>query len=218
MIYTGIYTDSEGKSVNVQVTDRESDEAIRNDFDELKRRYNPKYVTVKELAAKPGERLHLKITVNAPSHYLTSPDDENPKSCCDMSFELVVYPGYPIKEVTAFYKPDYHLASPNVFRSGDACIDEWYVLKSSLVSVADKLINDVIHNPNVTRYDSPANSDMIEWHKANCEKKLFPTITPSLLEADEQPALPALPQRRQHTSVSDTAKTQPPSLPERRRP
>ncbi len=217
MIYTGVYTDCEGNSVRVRVTENESLQAVENDFCELKRRYNPKYVTIERLEEGAGERLHLKITVNAPSHYLTSPEDVLPKSCSDMSFELVAYPGYPIKEVSAFYNPQRYLASPNVFRSGDACIDDWIVLKSSLVSVADKLINDIIHNPNVTRYDSPANSDMIDWHSENCEKGAFPTIEPKLLDASE--AVAALPARRNNgMSSAGVNSTSAPALPKRRRP
>lgn len=211
MIYTGIYTDAVGKKMRVNVTQEESNEAIENDFQLLKAKYNPKYVQITPLSPKAGEKLHLKITVKAPTHYLSSADDKQPKACNEMSFELVVYLGYPIKEVAAFYSPQRHLASPNVFRNGDACIDEWMVFKSSIVSVADKLINDIIHNPTVTRYDSPANSDMIDWHKENCENGSFPTIEPKLLLANA--FVVPLPQRRPSSAaVGGTA----PALPARR--
>ena len=56
---------------------------------------------------------------------------------------------------------------PNVFRSGAACIDNWIIFTSSLLTVAEKLIMDMIHNPVVTRYESMANPYMEDWHRAH---------------------------------------------------
>lgn len=190
MSYKTNYVDATGKTVEVSVTEAESREAIKNDFEELEKKYNSRYVSIERLKAQAGEELHLRITVHAPTHYLSSSTDTTPKPCNSMSAEIIVYLGYPLKSVSAQYSKDHYLASVNVFRSGNACIDTWIPFKSSLLTVAEKLINDMIHNPNVTRYDSPANSSMIQWHKDNVEAGRFPTITPKLLVNAETTALP----------------------------
>lgn len=210
MSYQTNYIDADGTMAQVCVTDEESREAIRNDFYELQKKYNPQYVSIERMQAQPGEELHLKLTVYAPTHYLISSTDEQPKPCREMSVEIIVYLGYPIKGIFAHYASDHYLASVNVFRSGNACIDSWIPFTSSLLTVAEKLINDIIHNPNVTRYDSPANSSLIQWHKENVAAGHFPTIAPKLLEAAaEVRALPSRNRRRQST-------TQLRSLPNRR--
>ena len=122
-----------------------------------------------------------------------------------MTCTLVCMPGYPITPMKAGYAPDRHLASPNVGRSGWAYIDEWKVGVSSMLTVGDKLLHDMIHDPSVTRYDSVANSDVVAWHKRGVERGAFPTIAPKELWA---PEIPPLPRRR--------AVVTPPPLPRRR--
>ena len=68
--------------------------------------------------------MRFQLTLHAPTHYLTSEDDTEPKPCDEMTCTLVCMPGYPITPMKAGYAPDRHLASPNVGRSGWACIDE----------------------------------------------------------------------------------------------
>lgn len=190
MSYSSAYTDEYGYTRDISITEEDSAEALKNDYQEIVRKYNPKYVTIQRVQAKPGEAMHIKVTVKAPSHYLTTNDDSTPKACEAMTVDIICYPGYPLKFVSASYASDYYLASPNVFRSGSACIDTWIPLTSSLTTVVDKLVHDMIHDPVVTRYDSMANSSMAQWHKNGVAAGRFPTIAPKLLYAPELTALP----------------------------
>lgn len=210
MSYTTTYTDELGNTRSISLSSEDSFEALKNDYQEVMRRYNPQYVTIQREPAQSGEALHLRVTVKAPSHYLSSPDDTSPKSCDSMSVEIVCYPGYPIKSVSASYDSDHYLASPNVFRSGHACIDAWVPFTSSLLTTVDKLARDIIHDKAVTRYDSIANSTMERWHKDGVASGRFPTIQPKLLYA---PDMPTLPPRR---TMNEPAIV-PPPLPGRRR-
>ncbi len=198
-------TTIDGQTFNL--TTEDSDEAIKNDYFELKRIYNGSYVDIQRIPAGKGEALHLKVKVKAPSHYLTSEDDITPKACDSMTADIVCYNGYPIKKVSAYYAPNHYLASPNVFRSGHACIDEWIPFTSSLLTVGEKLVHDMIHDPAVTRYESMANYHMENWHKKGVSSKAFPTINPKLLYAVETSTLPP---RRAVVNAGGT-----PSLPKR---
>lgn len=210
MSYTTTYTDELGNTRSISLSSEDSFEALKNDYQEVMRRYNPQYVTIQREPAQSGEALHLKVKVKAPSHYLSSPDDTSPKSCDSMSVEIVCFPGYPLKSVSASYASNHYLASPNVFRSGHACIDTWVPFTSSLCTVVEKLVRDIIHDSVVTRYDSMANSTMERWHKDGVASGRFPTIPPKLLYAPDMPALPP----RRTTSKPEIA---PPPLPVRRR-
>ena len=190
MSYSAEYTDENGKVHTISINDAHSREAIVNDYKELMKTYNPQLVHIERLQTKPGEMLHLKITTLAPSHYLESTTDENPKPCSSMSAHVVLYLGYPLKAISAYYDPDHYLASPNVFRSGKACIDKWVPMTSSLLSVARKLILDMIHSDSVTLYNSPANSSMIQWHQQGNASGIFPTIPPERLFAAAPRTLP----------------------------
>ena len=190
MSYTANYTDEYGHTREASITEEDSAVALKNDYQEIVRKYNPKYVTIQRIQAKAGEAMHLKITVNAPSHYLNTTEDSAPKACASMMVDIVCYPGYPLKSVSASYASDHYLASPNVFRSGKACIDDWIPFTSSLTTVVDKLVRDMIHDPGVTRYESMANSSVALWHKDGVAAGRFPTIHPKLLYAPEMTALP----------------------------
>lgn len=122
-----------------------------------------------------------------------------------MTVNIIAKPGYPLTALSASYSGNHYLASPNVFRSGDACIDTWVPFRSSLITVVEKLVRDMIHDPSVTRYDSMANSELEDWHKAGVASGSFPTIDPKLLYAVR---LKALPPRR--------VKASPPPLPRKR--
>ena len=210
MNYSANYQDEAGRSRKVSITQEDSLEALKNDYEELLRNYNPRYVTIRRLQAKTGEAMHLKVTVRAPSHYLATTEDTTPKACESMTADIICYPGYPLKAVLAFYGSDHYLASPNVFRSGDACIDTWIPFTSSLTTVVDKLVRDMIHDPGVTRYDSMANSSVAQWHRDGVTAGRFPTIPPKWLYA---PEITALPPRR--TACSPPVS--PPPLPGRHR-
>ena len=137
------YTDKNGVSRTYTLKKSESAEALKNDYYELMRTYDKRYVKIERIRAEYGEALHLRITVYARSHYLTSLFDKRPKVCESMSVEVICYPGYPLKAVTAKYDRNHYLASPNVFKSGIACIDRWKPLKSSLLTVVEKLVMDI---------------------------------------------------------------------------
>ena len=197
------YTDKNGVSRTYTLQESESAEALKNDYYELMRTYDKRYVKIERIRAEYGEALHLRITVYARSHYLTSLFDKRPKVCESMSVEVICYPGYPLKAVTAKYDRNHYLASPNVFKSGIACIDRWKPLKSSLLTVVEKLVMDIIHNPTVTRYDSMANSELSEWHYKGCKSGEFPTVDPALLYAQrDDTSGSCLPPRRGDTSGS----------------
>lgn len=206
MNYSAVYTDESGENHSISINDADSVEAINNDYQVLMKRYNPKFVRIERIQPRVGEAMHLRITTFAPSHYLENPKDIAPKPCNSMVAHIAVYPGYPLKAVTAYYPSDHYLASPNVFRSGNACIDGWIPMTSSLLSVADKLIMDMIHNPNVNRYESPANASLIDWHKKGVLEGRFPTVSPKLVTTVPPPALP-----------SRINRTAAPPLPSRRR-
>lgn len=209
MSYSTTYTDEHGNAREVSITEEDSVEALKNDYEEIVRKYNPKYVTIQRVQAKPGEAMHLQVTVNAPSHYLSHKEDAVPKACGSMTVDIICYPGYPLKSVSASYASNHFLASPNVFRSGKACIDTWIPFKSSLVTVVEKLVRDMIHDSNVTQYDSMANSSVEQWHKDGVASKRFPTIPPKLLYA---PTLTPLPPRK----TASKPRAAPPPLPGRR--
>lgn len=190
MNYFGTYTDEKGFRRDVSITESDSIEALKNDRDEILRKYNTDVVGIKEVKAEEGEALHLKVTVNAPSHYVTNSSDASPKPCDSMTVDIICRMGYPLEKVEARYPSNHRLASPNVFISGGACIDTWIPLKSSLITVVDKLVHDMIHDPNVTRYDSPACPSLIQWHKDGVREGHFPTIPPKNLYAPERVALP----------------------------
>ena len=211
-VYSLKYTDEHGIEKEAKISEEVSYEALSNDYEELTRRFSNR-VTFRRLKAKEGEALHIEITLKAPTHYLTSKTDTNPKPCSSMVAHIICYPGYPLKGVTAYYDSNHYLASPNVFRSGNACIDAWIPFTSSMITVADKMLRDMIHDPEVTRYESMANSDMKQWHMNGAATGRFPTIAPKLLYASELPAMPA---RRTETRTNITGRTAP-ALPRRRR-
>lgn len=190
MSYTANYTDESGHVRGVSITEGDSAEALKNDYQEIVRKYNPQYVMIRRVQTQPGEAMHLQLTVKAPSHYLSGSEDSLPKPCPSMTADIICYPGYPLKAVSAFYDRNHYLASPNVFRSGKACIDNWIPFTSSLTTVVEKLVRDMIHDPGVTRYDSMANSSVSQWHQNGVASGRFPTIPPKLLYKPEMPALP----------------------------
>lgn len=210
MSYSAKYTDENGAERMISVTEEDSREALKNDYNAIMRIYDPKYVKIRKVRAEPGEALHLKVTVNAPTHYLDGPEDAKPKECSSMTVDIICYPGYPLRAVRAHYDEHRYLASLNVFRSGDACIDRWIPMTSSLITVTEKLVRDMIHDTSVTREDSRANSSVSNWYSDCVSKGKFPVVEPKLLFAPEQTALPP---RRTARSVHEA----PPPMPRRRR-
>ena len=115
MSYSTNYTDEYGHTREVSITEEDSAEALKNDYQEIVRKYNPKYVTIQRIQAKVGEAMHLKVTVKAPSHYLTTNEDATPKSCETMTADIICYPGYPLKSVSASYPRIIILRVPTYF-------------------------------------------------------------------------------------------------------
>lgn len=208
MSYTATYKDETGATREVSITDDDSREALKNDYAEVMKKYNPRVVSISRAKAEAGEAMHLKVTVNAPSHYVTDASDMSPKPCDSMTADVICRPGYPLVKIEVHYPKNRRLASPNVFTSGGACIDNWIPFTSSLITVIDKIAHDMIHDPNVTRYESPACSGMIQWHKDGVAVGRFPTIPPKNLYSPEKVALP--PRRNSKPT------TAPPPLPGRK--
>ncbi len=184
------FEDENGIRRTISISRKDTIEAVKNDYSEIIKRYNPNIVSFNRCQTKAGEALRLEVTVHAPSHYLTKTNGTEPKPCDSMSATILVKTGYPVTSIEAFYDPDHYLASPNVFRSGHACIDTWVPFKSSLVTVVDKLVRDMIHDPEVTRYDSMANHAMESWHKKGARENRFSTIDPHKLYKQTSRALP----------------------------
>ena len=101
MSYTMEYKDENGNSKKATVTEAVSKEALLNDYQQICRMYNPKYINIQRGRAEVGEALHLRITVKAPSHYLVSGDDISPKACDSMMVDIICYPGYPLTPIRA---------------------------------------------------------------------------------------------------------------------
>lgn len=190
MGYSTTYTDENGVSRAVSISDADSREAIKNDYAEIMKRYHPDRVRIQRIQTKPGEELHLRVTTLAPSHYLESSTDTNPKACDSMAVDIIVYLGYPLKAVSACYPANHYLASPNVYPSGRCCINTWIPYVSSLLTVVEKLVMDMIHWKEVTIYSPPANASMVKWHKDGVAEGRFPTIQPKLLRRLAPRALP----------------------------
>ena len=86
MVYTGTYIDENGVGHEISLTEEDSIEALKNDRDALLRRYNTQRVTVRQVKAQEGEAMRFQLTLHAPTHYLTSEDDTEPKPCDEMTF------------------------------------------------------------------------------------------------------------------------------------
>lgn len=158
-----------------QISSEDSVEALRNDYYALINAFNSNIVHIDRESAPIGTMCLLKITVKAPSHILSTEDDIHPKPVNELSFRIQVMNGYPLTKPRVFYPPDHRLASVNVFRTGAQCVDEW-LQYSSLVTLAEKTIRDIIHDPNVSRYESMAYSPLKVWQKTMVENGTFPTI------------------------------------------
>ena len=95
-----------GAEKPVIISEQDSMNACINDYKSLLRTYNPKYVEIQRKKAGDGEWMHLEVTVHAKSHYLCNSADISPKPCNQMSVHIIVYKGYPLKRIKAFYLSD----------------------------------------------------------------------------------------------------------------
>lgn len=192
-------------------------EALTNEFRDIMEMVTDN-VKVTRLPAAGGSYCLWKFDVHAPTHYLEGEKDTNPKNTDDITFWLDVKEGYPRTKPCVYFKSNFRLAGANTFRNGVECIDEWKYDanhasgNSSLVTTVRKTIKDIIHDPSVARFDSPANGDMINWQKKNIDNHTFPTCRlshvfkmdtgmsisklpelPTKRNADVPPALPVRP-------------------------
>lgn len=192
-------------------------EAITNEFRDIKEMVTEN-VKITRRKAPEGSYCLWQFDVHAPTHYLESEKDTNAKDTEYITFWLDVKEGYPRSKPSVYFKPDFRLAGANTFRNGTECIDEWKYDadhasgNSSLLTTVRKTIKDIIHDPSVARFDSPANGDMINWQKKNIDNHSFPTCSLShVFKMDDGTAInepPALPTKR-------VANNNPPTLPVR---
>ena len=106
MVYTGTYIDENGVGHEISLTEEDSIEALKNDRDALLRRYNTQRVTVRQVKAQEGEAMRFQLTLHAPTHYLTSEDDTEPKLLHDMIHDPSVtrYDSVANSDVVAWHK------------------------------------------------------------------------------------------------------------------
>ena len=182
-------------------------EALRNDYLELLETFRPEVVQIEREKPPAGCMCVLVVTVHAPTWYLTQTTDIIPKKAAGLVFEIAVQNGYPQTKPKVRYREAIvrgpggrmrtvkgHLASVNVFRNGEQCTDHWGA-NSSLRTLAEKTIRDIIHDPAVTRYGSMANSALKRWQEKHTANGDFPTLDPFAVlrtapETGEEPVLP----------------------------
>ena len=164
------------------VTRDESLEALRRDVRELNETFNPQLVRIEPLRAPAGSMYYAKITLLAPCFITPDLSTMSPVRVTSNWCFLDVKEGYPKTKPRVFFEPGRRNASANTFvgddRMGsDECIDAWRSY-SSLTSAVEKTLRDMIHDPHVANYDSPACSALIPWQKDLVAKGVLPTIDP----------------------------------------
>ena len=163
------------------MTTKDSIEALVNDYEQMISTFNPKYVVFNRQQVPPGVMLLLKVDVNVPT-YVLKQNERNPIFTNGISFYISVPEGYPETKPEVYYGNEKWLASVNVFSNDKhvQCIDTW-TKQSSLRSIAEKTLRDIIHDTSVTRYDNMATSTLATWQKSMDQKGEFPTMNPNLL-------------------------------------
>lgn len=184
--------------------------ALRNDYKELLGIFNPQVVTITREQTRPGTMCLLKFHVKAHTFILDSEYDVTPKPADDIIFYMEVYEGYPDKKPLVYYPVSRKLASVNVYPGGQQCTDKKKSY-TSLCSLAEKTIRDIIHDTNVTRYDSMANGRLEQWQRSMEQKGAFPTLQPRFLFADS-----CRTNLREQSSASHRSGSRAPSLPGKR--
>lgn len=183
------FEDSVGSYNAEGVSETDSVEALRNDYGELITAFDPSHVIIQRLKAPKGSMLLLKVTVNAPSYYLTSRTDVVPKPTDRMWFYINVFNGYPKVKPSVFYPSDRYLAAVNTFRDGAQCTDAWHTY-SSIAGLCEKTCRAIVQDPCVARFDSMANSAMEKWQRDKIRSGQFPTLDPADLLRRKPAAVP----------------------------
>ena len=194
----------------VTLTREDSIIALRNDYQELLSTFNPRVVQISREAAPEGTLCLLKVRVLAPTFKLCFESDRTPKAAGELTFFVKVYEGYPHVKPLVYYPPNCRLASVNVFVNGHQCTDKW-LDNSSLRSLVEKTVRDIVHDTCVTRYDSMAYGEVENWQRAMEKRGAFPTIKLRELYAGAA----SLPRQAQR-GTSRVAAGDPPPLPGKR--
>lgn len=157
--------------------------------------------------------LLAKITVHAPSYEIVDGEDGTPQRVEQQDFHLLVYNGYPAVKPKVYFGPKSRNASVNCFQSKTQCTDDWGAY-SSLVTLVEKTVKDIIHDPAVTRYNSMAYGALEEWQKRMTANGMLPTIPPERIyrnNATTQPTYAA----KNTIPINPVRRTTPPPLPVR---
>lgn len=195
-------------------TQQESLEALVNDWKDLCMAFNPDIVSLQREQAPEGAMLLVKVTVHAPSYEIVDGGDDTPQRVEQQDFRLLVYNGYPAVKPKVYFGPKSRNASVNCFQSKTQCTDEWGPY-SSLLTLVEKTVKDIIHDPSVTRYNSMAYGALEHWQREMTSKGILPTIPPERIYFRKTPVLPSLP-KKTAVSVKPVQKTvSPPPLPVR---
>ena len=56
MSYSTNYTDEYGRTREVSITEEDSAEALKNDYQEILRKYDPRYVAIQRSRRRPARR------------------------------------------------------------------------------------------------------------------------------------------------------------------
>lgn len=199
-------------------------EAIVNEYRDIQEMLTEN-VRVERMKAPQGSDCLWKFTVNAPTYIITGVNDTKPVAVDQIVFYLDVKHGFPKVKPYVYYEPGKILASVNAYAtSGAQCIDDWHYDEmnagnnSTLAGTVRKTIMDIIHIPEVSRYDSMANSSLREWQQDLTQRRILPTCPMGHVLRGENgngkrnAGTPSLPVRANQNS----RKVTPPALPTRR--
>ena len=164
-------------------TERELwEERLENNLEELECYFNSKYVTITHLQERDGEMKLLRVDAKVPC-YIIKQGSSHPVYANGISFLVSVPSGFPNVKPRVYYGNKQRLASVNVFRSGEQCTDKWKVKNSSLRSIVEKTLRDIVHDTSVTNYKSMADKTLESWQRAMENSRKLPTMNPALLFA-----------------------------------
>ena len=189
------------------VSERDSIEALRNDYYEVLTAFNPEIITITKLRPEDSSDMCLlKVHVDAPCYVLKGKNSNSPQMVGSNDFFVRVKNGYPSTKPVVYFNDNAINASVNTFKSdGNQCIDTWNPATSSLKRAIEKTIRDIIHDPTVTKYHSMANSSLKEWQQDLTSRGLLPTIDPAiLLKKEVEKAAPSLPTKRTNSVSNGT--------------
>jgi len=184
-------------------------EAVKNEYAEILSMIGPA-VTIERLKAPEGSLCLWKFTVRVRTYYISGTGDSNPKPTDQIVFYMDVRVGYPRESPKVYYEPGKILASINTFTTGSQCIDHWYFdenyagKNTTLAGTVRKTLMDIIHEPAVSRYDSPAHSALISWQRQMTESGKLPSARlDRVLKTGKDeakstipPALPEMPKKK----------------------